>query len=551
LIVLSSLCLAGYAQTPVDTLNLRHKYFTRQAAYEAHQAPFPPPRKNNWSFGVQLGTSIMSGDIRPLPGYGIGLNLRKALSHAFSLRLQGSLGSNGGLDWRPNTGFTRSSALNGVRDPRSDYTSLPYPFVYYNFKTNYFDAGLQGILHIGNISFHDENPKVNLYTFAGFGGMLYNTRVNALDANEAKYDYSNVGGGQALPDRRDVLRRLDNLLDDTYETAAEEHPSKPKWGSSTLLPVAHLGLGLEFKVSRRFSLSLEHRVTWTGDDLVDGHRWEDTQTLTANADYVQYSSVGFNLRLGKGEESYWFQNPLTLIYNDVRDLERRIETGNKDSDHDGVTDAYDKEPGSPEGVMADGHGRAVDSDGDGLQDFRDREPFSSSGAEVDDSGIALDSDDDGVIDLRDAEPNSAPGSQSDAKGRSIATVAVESDDRPMVTNFGMVNFDLNSAEVKQEYYPVIYQVAKFMNENPSKSIVVIGNSDNRGDSDANVNLSKVRATNVAKILNSYMGVAPERIRIDHKGSGEQLVNNLPADHQDPRLEALQFLNRRVEFRVAE
>ncbi|HEX2900886.1 MAG TPA: OmpA family protein, partial [Bacteroidia bacterium] len=271
---------------------------------------------------------------------------------------------------------------------------------------------------------------------------------------------------------------------------------------------------------------------------------------TANSDYLQNTTIGFNFRLGKGQESYWFQNPLTTIYNDVRDLKRFNKTDDKDGDNDGVVDSRDKEPNSPEGVLVDGQGRAVDSDGDGIQDFRDKEPFSPKGAEVDRSGIAMDSDNDGVIDFYDEEPGSSAGGQSDANGKAIA-VQAKAEENVGGSYFGMVNFDLNSSEIEQEYYPVIFQVAKYLNENPGKTVVVIGNADNRGNSEANTELSKARATNVAKVLNTNLGIATERIKIDYKGADEQLVKNLPADYKDPKLEALQFLNRRVEFRVIE
>jgi OmpA-OmpF porin, OOP family len=536
------------AQTPKDTINLRDKHFVRQAMYEANQEPFAPPRKNNWSLGIQGGTSMISGDIRPLPGWGFGFNVRRAISHSLSLRFQASMGGNRGQNWRANGGFAKNSALNGSIDTAANYTAATYPYLYYNYKMNFQEAGFQGVWNIGNISFHNQAPKVSFYTFFGLGAMLYNTRVNALDANGAAYDYSPINGTQSLSDRKAILERLNTLLDDSYETQAESHSHKSSLGSSTLIPSASLGLGLDFKLSRRVSLALEHRVSWTGDDLLDGHRWEETQTLTANGDYLNYTTLGFNFRIGKGEESYWWQNPLNTIYSDVRDLKRFGKSTEKDSDNDGVVDSRDKEKNTPEGVMVDAQGRAIDSDGDGLQDFRDKEPFSPKGAEVDKaSGIAKDTDGDGVIDFFDQEPSTAAGAQADANGKTIS-VPASTGSAAQLTPFDMVNFDLGSAEVKQEYYPDIYQVAKYLNDHPEKKVVVVGNADVRGKSDKNDNLSKERAENVAKILSGNFGVAKERIQIDYKGDKEQLVKGLPNDHEKV-YEALHFLNRRVEFRI--
>ncbi len=547
LLLFVSLASTLWAQTPKDTLNLRDKHYVRQAMYETNQEAFAPPRKNNWSIGIQGGTTMLSGDIRPLPGWGLGFNIRKALGHSFSLRLQASLGGNRGQNWRANGGFDKNSALNGSVDSTANYTNVAYPYVYYNYKMNFQEAGVQGVWNIGNINFHNREPKVSFYTFFGLGGMLYNTKVNALGPDGATYDYGTViPPSQLLVDRKEVLGKIRTLLDDSYETAAESHLHKSKAGSSTLIAAANLGLGLDFKLSRRVSLALEYRITWTGDDLLDGHRWEETNTLTANSDYLNYASVGFNFRLGKGEESYWFQNPLSTIYSDVRDLKRFNKSGEKDSDNDGVVDSRDKEKGTPDGVLVDAQGRAVDSDGDGLQDFRDKEPFSPKGAQVDGSGVAKDTDQDGVIDFYDEEPGSVAGAQADANGKAIAVPKGEAS-AASLTPFDMVNFDLASAEVKQEYYPAIYQVARYLADHPEKSVVVVGNADVRGKSDNNDNLSKDRANNVAKILSGNFGVAKERIKIDYKGDKEQLVKGLPSDHQKAN-EALHFLNRRVEFR---
>lgn len=549
LLLLSGIAVQPMAQMPKDTLNLRNKYFMRQAAYEANQESFAPPRRNNASLGIQFGPAMIAGDIRPELGMGFNLNVRKAISHAISFRFQAGMGSTKGQNWRANAGIARNSGLNGANDSVANYTTAAYPYVYYNFKNRYYDAGVQALFNIGNISFHNKDPKVSLYALVGVGAMLYNTHVNALDANGSIYDYSGVNGTQNLSDRKDILSSLNNLYDDSYETMAETHPHKPKAGDNTFLITGQFGVGFDFKLSRRLSLMLEHRITWTGDDLLDGHRWEETLTLTANSDYLQNTTIGFNLRLGKGQDSYWFQNPLAGIYNDVRDLKRFNRVGDKDSDNDGVLDAKDKEPGTPDGVMVDPQGRAVDSDGDGIQDFRDKEPFSPKGAEVDRQGIAVDKDADGVIDFYDDEPGSPAGGQSDANGKGIAVQPVKSETNVGGSYFDMVNFDLNSSEIKQEYYPVIFQVAKYLNENPLKKVVVVGNADNRGKSDKNTELSKARATAVAKVLNTNLGIAEDRIKIDYKGSDEQLIKNLPADHNDPKLEALQYLNRRVEFRV--
>lgn len=277
--------------------------------------------------------------------------------------------------------------------------------------------------------------------------------------------------------------------------------------------------------------------------MIDGQRYEETQTLTANADYLQFTSIGLNFRIGKGEDSYWWQNPLSKVYGDVRDLKRFNKGDDKDSDKDGVPNSRDKEPGTPEGVLVDGQGRAVDSDGDGIQDFRDKEPFSPKGAEVDRSGVALDGDNDGVIDFMDKEPNTPAGSQVDAQGRAIAIAPPA----PVtITQWGMIHFDLGKSVVKEEYYANIYMLARYLNDNAEKNVLVVGNADVRGASKMNEELSKARAENVARILVNVYGIAKSRVKIEYKGASNLLVKDLPNNHTGD-IEEFHFINRRVEF----
>lgn len=540
----------GQSSTAKDTINVRDKHMMRQAMYEANQEAFPPPRKNNWSIGLQKGLSYVSGDVRAERGLGIGLNLRRALGHTFSVRGQLGTGYARGLNWRPNGGFLFNSGLNGSIDDNVNYVrDATYRFLYYNYRTRFWDANVQGMVNIGNISFNNSEPKISIFGFAGLGGLLYRTDIDALDENGAIYDYSGIAVGTNSQDpdsRQEVLNSLRNYLDGEYETPAEFHTNRRQILDRTLVPSAVVGMGIAFKMSRRVDLAIEHRVTWTGDDLIDGQRWEETNTLTANSDYLQYTSIGINFRLGKGEESLWWQNPLTTIYTDVRDLKRFGDKDEKDTDNDGIPDSRDKEPGTPEGVMVDAQGRALDSDGDGIQDFRDKQPFTPKGAEVDKSGVALDSDNDGIIDLFDQEPGSADGAQADAKGKTIEKGGVVE----TATELPMINFDLGQAIVKEQYYPDLYRVAQMMQDNPDMKVKVIGNADVRGRSKKNEELSQLRAKAVASIMMDVFQISKDRLIIEYSGSENLLVKNLPGVYNKNN-EPLHYLNRRVEFKIVE
>jgi len=101
-----------------------------------------------------------------------------------------------------------------------------------------------------------------------------------------------------------------------------------------------------------------------------------------------------------------------------------------DTDGDGVTDLYDKEPDTPEGVRVYGDGVSVDSDADGIADYKDDCPFAKGTVERNgcpegnetissDINTSVDSDGDGVTDLYDKEPDTPQGARVYGDGVSV------------------------------------------------------------------------------------------------------------------------------------
>ncbi len=95
-----------------------------------------------------------------------------------------------------------------------------------------------------------------------------------------------------------------------------------------------------------------------------------------------------------------------------------------DADHDGVSDAKDRCPNTPSGVMVDKNGCPLDSDHDGVPDYLDKCPSTPTGVVVDDKGCALDADQDGVPDYKDRCPNTPKGVLVDSLG---CTLVIDSD----------------------------------------------------------------------------------------------------------------------------
>ena len=144
----------------------------------------------------------------------------------------------------------------------------------------------------------------------------------------------------------------------------------------------------------------------------------------------------------------------------------------------------------------------MDSDGDGVTDDLDRCPNTPKGVKVDAHGCPLDSDNDGVADYLDKCPNTPKGATVDARG--------------CWTYAAKVMFDINSAEIKSEAYPMLDEAILILEKNPEMKVEIDGHTDNTGSAAYNMNLSERRAKSVMKY---YVDQGVEAERLTTKGFG--------------------------------
>ncbi|RMG18754.1 MAG: OmpA family protein [Bacteroidetes bacterium] len=565
LMFLSSIIMVGgYAQednTDDKYANVPKRLHEQKDQYDDGEYLFPPKPKNNWSIGIKGGLAFVAGDVKPQPGFGLGLDVRKAIGHSFSVRLSASAGQTTGLNYQRTNGYG-AKAGNPWDQYYYQVRTQPAPWVYYNYQMTYGDLTLQGVVNLNNINFYKEQAKWNLYAAGGIGLMGYQTKVDALDSNGDIYNFASIPVHNPDPntvgvDKKQTIDALKNMLDGEYETNAEGHQDEEglKVGSNfyVINPALVGALGLRYRLGRRVEVELEHRIVWTNDDLLDGQRWQEhggngTTALTRDFDSYHNTTVGIHFRLGKGEESLWWSNPLTEVYSTAaasRDLVKKL---TDDADNDGIPDLYDKEPDTPEGTPVDGQGRTLDSDGDGYSDHDDDQPYTPKGCDVDSRGVALDSDSDGVPDCYDKEPGSAPGSLVDAKGITIPTYeAPEGGTIADACILPIIHFDLDKDNIKPQFYPELYYIAQLMRANKDLRIKAIGYSDNRNSDEYNLDLSRRRVRNAVDFISNTYGIDPSRFEVDAKGEREVLIDGLPDNHRDPRLEPLHQVNRRVVF----
>ena len=361
---------------------------------------FPAKPRNQWEVGVKVGMFSISGDVpAKIPTPGFGLHVRKAFGYVFSLRMEYMYGIAKGLSWLQANNYGRNTAWlgKGYNAPliqTNPATGQPATYiagtnnlwtsstamspVYYNYKTNVQDLSLQGVFTLNNLRFHKSKTALTLYALAGFGGTIYEAKVNALNGS-SPYDFSSISGG-VYKDRKDTRDALKNLMDDSYETDAEvQGDRRPKLGGKTLLFSGTGGFGIAYKLSNRLNIALEDRITVTKDDLLDGQRWQEsnmgTPSLTGDYDSYNFLSLGLNINIGsKAVEPLWWLNPLDYAYSEIRNprLMKLPKPVLPDSDGDGVTDQFDLEQ-TPQGCPVDSHGVSRDTDGDGVPDCKDKE----------------------------------------------------------------------------------------------------------------------------------------------------------------------------------
>ncbi|WP_417445529.1 DUF4892 domain-containing protein [Kangiella sp.] len=73
-------------------------------------------------------------------------------------------------------------------------------------------------------------------------------------------------------------------------------------------------------------------------------------------------------------------------------------------------------------------------------------------------------------------------------------------------------FDTNKATIKSDSKPTLDEIGKLLKENPDLKLLVVGHTDNQGDFDYNIELSKSRAESVKQALIDDYGIVAARLK---------------------------------------
>jgi len=259
-----------------------------------------------------------------------GLTVRKQFSHLFGLEVE----ANRGKIKTYNHDLSGPKAENAL-GARSVETSVNWA------------ASLNGVFQLGTIDFLRRENAVNFYAKVGLGAMAYNPVQYANNdfSGTVVYDNSGKWGEGIIGDRDKNDDGRDNKL-------------------TAFVPV---GVGAKFKLSEVVALNLGYTMNFADDQIYGPARQSSYKG--------KFSTVmaGLEFTLGsKDKQNLTFANPVATMYDELKDpslrnevealkqrvstLEGTVNTLSADADGDGVSDKFDKCPGTPAGTPVDGSG---------------------------------------------------------------------------------------------------------------------------------------------------------------------------------------------------
>ncbi|MCO5247658.1 MAG: OmpA family protein [Chitinophagales bacterium] len=532
---------------PIGT-QIKKKNKDQYDAYINGDTLYSPRLRRQVAIGVGGGMATVSGDVHSVGGWGVSAFVRHNISYILSARYEFGFNRSWGQNYEArmitNQGMLSSAGTPSTWMPNEAYRRAGYKgtginSVFDNYKTDIMELKASLLVNLTNIMLaHRGQHRFNLYAHIDAGVMNYKTWVDALDEDGQPYFayktlYGSDGipelqadskrGSQVAPSERSKVRKYlyNNVYEGrprkrTYETVAEGHRNEGNIFDRVSNFVVGGGLGVEALLGKkkRFSLGLEHTVTMTNDDLIDGLRWTDQGDLTRDFDTYHTVLAKLSVFLGKKEKRtipMWWDNPLSAS------LRKYEAPGDRfaDDDVDGVDNFYDLEPNTQADCPVDSHGRLLDSDGDGCPDCEDPEPFSSPLLPI--------------VDCKNVYDFASPECCASKKGATD------------VIPLPVIPFDVNKCGINKSQFSQLEQVAKAMQENPELNLVVTSISRSTKSVKYNEQLGWCRTNEVVDYLVEKYGIS--RDRFIEKYIGEVV--------QSEGGEFDKFQNNRVEFRFAE
>ncbi len=411
-------------------------------------------------------------------------------------------------------GIAPFSAFGGRNDFSNWKTSLGYGFyIKKQFSHGFGLQGdfLRGTLKADNTKLWAGAPPISPYKSfetqinwaASVSAVVTLGNINWTQLHTHVQPYISVGGGN--------INFKPTLVTAAGTTVNYNGGNKQ---NSFFMPV---GLGVRANIASGINLDLGYTMGFVDGDDLDGYFKEPIMN-----DKFSYGHIGLEFALGNPSKpqlakhnapAQLSQNIVdrtdaalraTLAAGEERNRQRQAELNalrdelnrmKMDSDGDGVSDYFDKCPGTPTGVKVDGAGC----------------PLPVPAAAVKDTVI-----------------------------QQTTTYIITEEDREIVSEaFRNLEFDFAKSTIRPRSFPYLNRVADLLVKK-GISLKLAGHTDNVGSDAANLRLSKSRAESVRNYLVSQ-GANGSRIEATGYGESQPIATNAT--------NAGRQKNRRVEFTI--
>ena len=354
--------------------------------------------------------------------------------------------------------------------------------------------------------FHNRQGKYNLYALGGYTAFAYKTKMDVLKADGGRYLFETVNYNRP---RKEIIADLRKLFDNKFETDAAFNDRTPSIGEFKLRHSLSIGAGLEYRVGKMTSLSVEYKRIQTRDDYVDGWQYQSGDLLhathTSEWDNVGFLSFGVNQNLGNSSKRIpplWWMNPLEFAYSELNNPKHMKLPKVKldDADGDGVTDQFDLEPNTPPGAPVDTHGVSKDTDGDGVPDYRDKELITLQNCfPVDEDGVG-----------NCPEPECCKRIDTCCKGKAPVSECT-------ITDLPSIQFKGGSVKLSKEAMSILSVVAGKLKAQPSCKVKVSGHGPATKPAQQ---LSWDRVDAVIRYLVEKQGISSNRVIFEYGTAGD-------------------------------
>lgn len=447
--------IINHIKTSLLTLSilLATNAFAQEVNEYQSVAPFAKAGSfRTWSIGINAGA------LAPIAPFGkndytnwetdlgMGAYIKKQLSHNLSIQgnfLRGKLNAN-----NENVLGNGTASTSPMR----------------SFETEIHAAGsLTANLTIGNFYWLNRKSMLSPYLTGGAGLMSYKTMVTTNAGATSEYNQG------------DPIEEI-------------------------FFP---LGAGLKVGLSRSINLDLAYTMNFVDADNLDGHH------SGPQNDKFSYASAGLEFALGSRlKPQLATHNPVAALEYDyikrVKDLENQL------------ADERSKSADQLRQMATDWARFKNDEDKDGVSDFFDKCPGTPAGTQVDGAGCPL----------------------TVTVNNPTRTVVITEEDRRVVSEaIRNLEFDFGKTTIRSASLPSLKRVADLL-INKNFSLKLAGHTDNVGSDASNLKLSKGRAESVKAYLVSQ-GANPSRIEATGYGESQPIETNTTDEGRQK--------NRRVEF----